>query len=202
MNATGASDGGTGSAPNRICNPPMVHHASFSPSGRIAAAALGDGSISITAVGARGFGTTLRLPDAHGGLPVASVAFGSWNDGHRNPRVDADDRLLCSAGNDGTIAYWDLGTALCGNKAPLLVEQFLQRLDLRDDGPVPAGDAGAADATTPLGEGQPRMLFAIQHGTKPNWMVSSRCTDPFFPSTLFVADTSNDITAYTIPLSS
>jgi hypothetical protein len=49
-------------------------------------------------------------------------------------------------------------------------------------------------------DGQPRILCSIPHGSKPNWMVSSRGRDPVFPSSIFVADTSNDITAYTIPL--
>jgi WD40 repeat protein len=196
MNSFGYDD--VYSSPNQICNPPMVHHVAFSPSGRLLAAALGDGSISLTKVDARGFGSTTRLSDAHGG-PVASVVFGSWSDERSISRIDSADRLLCSAGNDGAIVYWDLGTALCGTKVQLPVEEFFQRLQIRSDCPPSATDTDAANSI--VAEGKPRTLFAIQHGAKPNWMVSSRSSDPCFQSTLFVADTSSEITAYTIPLS-
>jgi WD40 repeat protein len=198
MNAVSNNDVYSSSS-NQICNPPMVHHVAFSPSGRLLAAALGDGSISLTKVDTRSFGNTTRLSDAHGG-PVASVVFGSWNDERSSSRVDAADRLLCSAGNDGAIVYWDLGTNLCGRKTLLPVEDFFLRVQLRSHPPPSTYHNDAADSA--VAEGEPRSLFAVQHGAKPNWMVSSRSSDPLFPSTLFVADTSNQVTAYTIPLSS
>jgi WD repeat-containing protein 53 len=192
MNVPNAQDASTSSI--QICNPPMVHHVSFSPSGRLLAAALGDGSISLTKVGARGFGTTSRLSDAHGG-PVASVVFGNWIDASQNRRVDAADRLLCSAGNDGAIVFWDLGSSACGSPSQQFIDEFQRRLNIG-----PAGAEGEhGNDNVNASDDEPRTLFAIQHGSKPNWMVNSRVSDPCFPSTLFLADTSTDISAYTIP---
>ena len=183
MNATTTSTDINNSS-NQLCNPPMVHHLSFSPSGRLVAAALGDGSVALVRMDTRSFGSsttaTTRLWDAHGGA-VASVAFATWN--ATSTRVDANDRLLWTAGNDGAITVWDLGTKLCGQHAPLEQQLFNLQLD---------------EINTTNNEA--RAMFSVQHGVKPNWMVSSSSRDPIFPSTVFVADTTNVITAYTIPL--
>jgi len=42
-----------------------------------------------------------------------------------------------------------------------------------------------------------KILFGIPHNQKPNWLVSSsRTQSGVFPSSLFVADTTDDITVY------
>jgi hypothetical protein len=52
---------------------------------------------------------------------------------------------------------------------------------------------GLSRRTQELSLDQPKILFGIPHGRKVNWMTTSK-------QSVFVADTSNDITAYTIPL--
>ena len=188
---------------NQVCNPPMVHSLDYSPSGRLLAAGLGDGSIAVV----QGKVLTARLEDAHTGS-VASCLFPAWS--HHgssvssNCAISAHDRLLCSIGNDGCVVLWDLGATISGDKATnpadLLqlsaaatttgtaescMQENLQNMKLQDDG----------------GMDQPQTLFAFQHSAgKPNWMVSGRSHDPVFPSSLFVADTTNDISIYTVPL--
>jgi len=181
----------------------MVHSLDYSPSGRLLCAGLGDGSIAVV----QGKVLTARLEDAHTGS-VASCLFPAWN--HHgssvssNCAISAHDRMLCSIGNDGCVVLWDLGATISGDKATnpadLLqlsaaatttdtaescMQENLQNMKLQDGG----------------GMDQPQTLFAFQHSAgKPNWMVSGRSHDPVFPSSLFVADTTNDISIYTVPL--
>jgi hypothetical protein len=100
--------------------------------------------------------------------------------------------VLLSAGNDGAILCWDLGSNVLGEG---------------DDAAASSGDHIFADSILQsnmdavtnkmqdLRLYEPKVIFGIPHGLKPNFMVSQKS-----PGTLFVADTSNDITAYTIPL--
>jgi len=178
---------------NQVCNPPMVHSLDYSPSGRLLAAGLGDGSVVVVA----GQVVTARLEDAHAGS-VASCLFPTWKD-ERNSAITSHDRLLCSIGNDGCVVLWDLGRTVSGDKATdpaeLLqlttetsdsVQERMQSMHLLEDD-------GEMD--------KPKTLFAFQHAAgKPNWMVSGKEHDPVFPSSLFVADTTNDISVYTIPM--
>jgi hypothetical protein len=49
--------------------------------------------------------------------------------------------------------------------------------------------------------GKPRRLFQICHGQKLNWVTtSSSSTCNSTKDTIFVSDTSSDITSYTIPM--
>ena len=79
-------------------------------------------------------------------------------------------RLLASVGNDQMIVLWDLGTMLCPDDS---ITASLERLSLADPE-------------------QPRTLLAWSHTGKPNWMVSGAA------QTLMVADTSKDITVYSV----
>jgi len=175
----------TDAGANQVCNPPMVHSLTWSPSGRLLAAGLGDGSLSVMSVENRSLVQVVRLEDAHSGS-VASVVFMRWSS---SQHVAANDRIMVSTGNDCTVAVWDLGASLCGEGAVnpsrlLYVEGDEESMD------TAMQDLNISD--------QPKTLFAWNHGEKPNWMISSY-RDPLFPSTLFIADTSNDITAYTLP---
>lgn len=175
---------------NQVCNPPFVHSLEYSPSGRLLAAGLGDGSIALV----QGQVVTARLEDAHTGS-VASCLFPAWR--NDSSAITAHDRLLCSIGNDGCIVMWDLGATISGEKATnpsdllqimsveALEEEKMQNMSLQDKEEFD----------------QPKTLFAFQHAAgKPNWMVSGRAHDPIFPSSIFVADTSNEISIYTIPV--
>jgi WD40 repeat protein len=205
----------TDAGANQVCNPPMVHGLEWSPSGRLLAAACGDGSCCLLQADNRSLVLAARL-EAHGGA-IASVVFPEWTNSsiilndyaaasRQTQHVAAHDRLLLTAGNDGFILLWDLGSMLGGEGA----RDPSSLLQLPSNNGTDAPDASGSAVAAQMGDlsldnnddsdGQPRVLCSIPHGAKPNWMVSSRGRDPVFPSSIFVADTSNDITAYTIPL--
>lgn len=189
---------------NQVCNPPMVHGLEWSPSGRLLAAACGDGSVCLLQADNRSLVLAARLQE-HGGA-VASVIFPEWsntnNDNLKSSHVAAHDRLLISTGNDGAIILWDLGSFLAGDGA-VDPSRLLKLSSNSDDDAAADVDDGVANKLggMSLDTDQPRVLCSIPHGSsKPNWLVSSRGRDPVYPSSIFVADTSNDITVYTIPL--
>jgi WD40 repeat protein len=167
----------------QVCNPPYVYSLAWSPSGRLLAAGLGDGNCNVFSVQNRSLVQVGLLSPGHD-ASVASVLFPSF--------ADSNERVVLSAGNDGAILCWDLGSNVLGEG---------------DDAAASSGDAIFADSILQsnmgavtnkmqnLGLDEPRVLFGLPHGLKPNWMVSQKS-----PGTLFVADTSNEITAYIIPL--
>jgi WD40 repeat protein len=176
---------------NQVCNPPIVNQLSWSPSGRMLAAALGDGSCAILSgePNLTSLLLTARLEEAHSG-PVASVVFPEWG-ASNSPAITSHDRLLCSAGNDGQIVLWDLGATLAGEKAT-------------DPGaflPIPHETYTIEEAVSSLElVDRPKTMFGWQHAHKPNFVTTSR--DSCLPSTMFVADVTSDIIAYSIPLKS
>jgi len=182
----------TDAGANQVCNPPFVHSLEYSPSGRLLAAGLGDGSIAIV----QGQVVTARLDDAHTGS-VASCLFPAWK--NNNSAITAHDRLLCSIGNDGCIVLWDLGATISGDKATN-PSDLLQTMSFVASEQEKLQNMSLQDKDEELFD-QPKTLFAFQHSAgKPNWMISGRAHDPVFPSSIFVADTSNDISIYTIPV--
>lgn len=156
---------------NQMCNPPMVHSLSWSPSGRLLAAGLGDGSIQVMGVVKKKFMARTRLRDGHS----SSVATLCFPDFGMNVAANTD-RLLASAGTDGAILLWDLKRSI-GGDASVDPRQILSHDLVLED----------------FAE-EPTILFGIPHPHKANCMVSSGT------NTLYVADTSNEITGYTIPL--
>lgn len=155
---------------NQMCNPPMVHALSWSPSGRLLAAGLGDGSIQIMGVVKRKLSALSRLRDGHG-ASVASLCFPDFGLTGTNT-----DRIVASAGTDGAIIVWDLKRSVGGDSS-LDPHQILSHELLKEDL-----------------SNEPSIVFGIPHAHKANCLVSSRT------NTLYVADTSNEITGYTIPL--
>ncbi|KAL7531084.1 hypothetical protein ACHAWF_003625 [Thalassiosira exigua] len=131
---------------------------------------------------------------------------------------EAEDRLLISAGNDGQIIFWDLGGNMVGD-GPMDPAVYLDRClapdrkTTSDDAKSAADALGALELSGGRGEGEcvkrdeseelapspPGILFRIAHRRKPNWITCSRASDAFLPTSLFVADTSNDISVYTLP---
>jgi WD40 repeat protein len=170
----------------------MVNSLTWCPSGRLLAAALGDGSIGLFQAHNRSLVLVSRLEEAHSGA-VASVVFPEWNKvgSETCTAIPSHDRLLCSAGNDGTVVLWDLGASLCGPKAEAPHRLFWESVSSSSD-PLESSMKGL-ELTD-----QPKALFGWQHGEKPNWMVSTRGLDPLFPSALFIADTTNAITVYLV----
>lgn len=191
---------------NQLCNPPMVNHLSWSPSGRLLAASLGDGSVGLLQAENRSLVMIDRLHEAHNGA-VASAIFPQWLGNPSDPgAITADDRLLCSVGNDGALVLWDLGASICGDKAesprerffPPTVDLTLEQLSIRESTPPTAAAKAPQATSTVQGADHPQALFAWTHGWKPNWMESSRNQDPLFPNSIFVADVSKDISIYSV----
>eukprot|EP00569_Conticribra_weissflogii_P002598 CAMPEP_0171330598 /NCGR_PEP_ID=MMETSP0878-20121228/2120_1 /TAXON_ID=67004 /ORGANISM="Thalassiosira weissflogii, Strain CCMP1336" /LENGTH=558 /DNA_ID=CAMNT_0011830939 /DNA_START=82 /DNA_END=1755 /DNA_ORIENTATION=- len=242
----------------QLCNPPYIHSLSWSPSGRLLAAGVGDGSCIVL----RGEGKRLvelgRLgSDAGGhGSAVAAVCFPGF--GLKKSVIDclnvpsksvlngeAEDRLMISAGNDGNLLIWDLGRDMVGDGAvdPAMIFNGLSSpskatntdeskgLDIDTVGLEKSsnemeslristqnrnkrkksskGKNNRKGHSTPSFEiddipidfapSSPKVLFHIAHGQKPNWITCSRSSDKSFPSSLFVADTTCDISVYTLP---
>jgi len=194
---------------NQVCNPPMVHSLSWSPSGRLLAGALGDGSCCILRVDGRRLVEVDRLRDGHDAA-VASILFPGFGGSSSSSlaasnHVAARDRLVASAGNDGAIFLWDLGADSAGEGAldpsDIFVESILlsgQQQPNNNETKMKQ-DSLEDDMEGLTLTGGSKLLFGIRHQHKPNFLVSSG-TDNVFASALFVADTTNDITAYTLPL--
>ncbi|KAL7517200.1 hypothetical protein ACHAWX_002141 [Stephanocyclus meneghinianus] len=110
----------------QLCNPPFVHSLSWSPSGRLLVAGLGDGSCVIFRVEGRRLVEAGRLGWDYGShsSAVAAVIFPCFGLCQTNSYASqkallngsADDRLIMSAGNDGNILFWDLGLDIVGRE--------------------------------------------------------------------------------------
>mmetsp|Transcript_59021 Transcript_59021/g.175494 ORF Transcript_59021/g.175494 Transcript_59021/m.175494 type:complete len:172 (-) Transcript_59021:64-579(-) len=169
----------------------MVHSLSWSPSGRILAAGLGDGTCSLLRVEGRKLTDVARLREGHRAT-VASVLFPKFGLGSSS-HVAAEDRLFVSAGNDGAILLWDLGCDIAGENAEN--PKSMLRCNRKD----PKSESTEGIMASLALDSQPKVLFGISHGEKPNWLVNSSASEPVLPASLFIADTSSAITAYTIP---
>jgi WD40 repeat protein len=167
----------------------MVYSLNWSPSGNLLAAGLGDGNVNIFAIENRNLVQTGLLPDGHDSS-VASVLFPSFCD-------NKTERVLFSGGSDGTVLCWDLGANVC-HKSTSTASKHPQDLfapSLLQEQANSKSMDGLIKQTEELSLDKPQILFGIGNGDKINWMETSQS-----PSTLFVADTTNDITAYSIPL--
>ena len=188
---------------NQVCNPPIVHSISWSPSGRLLASGLGDGSALVMRVEGRRLVEACRLQGGHESA-VATILFPHFNEAAKiSSHVAADDRLMVSGGNDGAIYLWDLGVDVAGDAAVDPSTLFQGCTTTTTSSSSSSSNTASSDVNTALSgltlSTEPRILFGIPHEKKLNWIVSSKATEPVLPTTLFVADTSNDITAYMLP---
>lgn len=140
-----------------------------------------------------------RLKGGHDAA-IASVLFPRFG-GLDSSHVVADDRLLVTGGNDGSLILWDLGANLVKDGVdPSTVFVDCNDTSMADVDHVDGAmkELSLRDANNACGK-DPRILMGLQHGKKPNCIESCNAFDPVFPSSLFVADTSNTITVYTFP---
>ena len=183
----------------QVCNPPFVNQIAFSKHGTLIAAALGDGSALILGIKGRSISQKCRLSGGHSSS-VASALFPAFGC-DTSSNVAANDRLLVTGGSEGKIMFWDIGSAVAGKNA---VDPSTWLVGCT---PFPADDISEDMSSLSLEERKkrasvqsvdPRILFGIPHGQKINTITSSTSRESVMASSLFVADTSNDITAYMI----
>ena len=178
----------------QVCNPPFVNQIAFSKHGTLLAAALGDGTASILGIKGRSISERCRLSGGHSSS-VASVLFPSFGS-KTSSNIAANDRLLVTGGSDG-IMFWDIGSEVAGKNA-------VDPSTWLCCAPSSADNIGEDLSSLSLDEQKkkqqprnnenvgPRVLFGIAHGEKINTITSDD------DRTLFVADTSNVVTAYMI----
>jgi WD40 repeat protein len=157
----------------------------WSPSGTLLAAGLGDGNIPIFSIENRNLVLAARLLDGH----MSSVAFVMFP-----TFAKGNERLVLSGGSDGSILGWDVGTNLMELATMENPKELFHDYEfITTSGGPSLGVDGLTYQTEELSLGNPRILFSIPHGSKVNWMTTSG-------NSIFVADTSHDITEYKLPL--
>ena len=179
----------------------MVHTLAWSPSGRLLAAGLGDGTVGVYSIENRSCVEVARLQEENDrDSSVASVLFpalsATTSSSSSSHHATSQDRLLACIRNDAVIKLWDLGSTVAGEKAVKPVFDCLGQ-DSADSASTSMELENAVDELSLVDK--PNMIFSIPHHRKPNWMVSTVLEDPDFPASIFVGDISNEITAYSIP---
>ena len=179
----------------QVCNPPFVNQIAFSKHGTLIAAALGDGTASILGIKGRSISQRCRLSGGHSSS-VASVLFPSFGS-ETSSNIAANDRLLVTGGSDG-IMFWDIGSEVAGKNAvdpsTWLCCAPSSADNIAEDLSSLSLDEQKRKKKQPRKNENvgPRVLFGIAHGEKINTITSDD------DRTLFVADTSDDVTAYMI----
>jgi len=179
----------------QVCNPPFVNQIAFSKHGTLIAAALGDGTASILGIKGRSISQRCRLSGGHSSS-VASVLFPSFGS-ETSSNIAANDRLLVTGGSDG-IMFWDIGSEVAGKNAvdpsTWLCCAPSSADNIAEDLSSLSLDEQKKKKKQPRNNENvgPRVLFGIAHGEKINTITSDD------DRTLFVADTSNYVTAYMI----
>ncbi|KAL3778117.1 hypothetical protein ACHAW5_008946 [Stephanodiscus triporus] len=130
---------------------------SGSPSGRLLAAGVGDGSVAVYRGGYRLVGVG-RFGDKVGDTPP------------RSRRTEMGDRLLISAGNDGNMIFWDLGPEVAGRG----------QSDPRSHLDVPRRPRSTRESK---GTGGTERRRPPRH--KPNWIACGGANDVALPRSVF-----------------
>mmetsp|Transcript_16026 Transcript_16026/g.29755 ORF Transcript_16026/g.29755 Transcript_16026/m.29755 type:complete len:259 (-) Transcript_16026:297-1073(-) len=188
----------------QVCNPPMVYSLTWSPTGKSLAAGFGDGSIGIFSIENRNLVQTGLLSENVHSSSVASVVYPSFS-------TSSAERVLCSAGSDGSILFWDLGSCVTWNDdwgynveskdSKDTIMELFANMQCSEGGTKAPSNLADANRSQHDSLGQPQVLFQIPHGQKINWITqATSATNQADNNTIFVADTSAEITSYTIPL--
>lgn len=184
---------------NKLCNPPIVHCLSWSASGRFLATGLGDGSVSILMVKKRKLEQILSLCNAHNAA-TACVTFPNVYSGYSSNTLTYD-RLLATAGNDGAVLLWDVGSTIAGDSSLNPNTYFVGFDQLKSNERKVVSChifSKSSFAQSALCNQRVESIFGLKHGKKPNFLISTNSLNQDLPSNLFLADTSNDITLYTL----
>ena len=181
---------------NQVCNPPMVHSLACSPSGRLLASGLGDGTCSLLSVEGRRLVEACRLTECHDAA-VACVRFPDFGT-NQSSHVTAEDRLLVSAGNDGALLLWDLGENVAGKHA-VDPNTMFHGCEQQQTNNIDSDMNETKMASLSLNSPSPEIIFGIPHQKKPNWVTNSNNLVSSLPNSLFVADVSKDISVYILP---
>merc|ERR1712157_285215 len=108
----------------------------------------------------------------------------------------------------GSIILWDLGTKIVDGRNGVVdpTSMFVGCGGDNDDMSCTEKDATVDSENRAVLDGMEKLslsskvnykvIFGIPHHLKPNWIVNSTASDPSLPSSLFVADTSNNISVY------
>ena len=131
---------------------------------------------------------------------VVSVVYPNFFNGSNG----TSEKILCSAGSDASILFWDLGSSNnslgeWGDKAEIdhnnnNTDQCMDDVTTLFARSLCIDPANRMQEDTPLFGQAPSVLFGIPHGQKMNWVTRAE------RNFIFVADTSQDITCYTIPM--
>lgn len=182
-----------------LCNPPVVHCLSWSPSGRLLAVGLGDGSVSVLKIKKRKLVEVYSLCNAHYAA-TACITFPSVFSRFSGNSL-MHDRLLVTSGNDGTLFLWDIGPRVAGGSA-LNPNSFLVGSNSIDSNRFKISSwklcSRSSLSRSPSCHHRTESIFGLKHGKKPNFLICGNLYDQNQSPTLYLADTSNDITIYTL----
>jgi WD40 repeat protein len=175
----------------QFLNPPLVHSVSFSHSGNVVAAALGDGSIGLFCIQGKQCLQHMCDLKAHAMSASQVVALPLLEQGN----------LFASGGNDGKILTWDVtGIALMAEQNIGLTKKK-SRKKKGKKGIKKTQEQSMKESICASGEGgsenpevDSHLVQSISHGSKINWLAAGSWSDT---NVLLVADQTANISVYT-----
>jgi hypothetical protein len=152
-------------------NPPYVHSVAISPSGRCFAAGVGDGSVAVHELSTQ---RCVQRLWAHS-RAAGRVEYPSFIED-----VALRETMLVSSGNDGRVLVTDV------QRDSSIVESDASKRKGKKSAPAVEHMDGMGRATGK------RTLYAIDHGSGPNWFTTSSAHD----GSIIVSDPTSIITVY------
>ncbi|KAL3905771.1 MAG: hypothetical protein SGILL_009543, partial [Bacillariaceae sp.] len=156
----------------------MVHSLAWSPSGQSLAAGLGDGTVAIFSVQDNNqlVQTGLLSEGAHESS-VVSVVYPNFSNNSNNNRLA--EKILCSAGSDASILFWDLGSCSgflrewSDGAHQSEEDQGMDEVTNLFATSLCIDSADRMEVESPLFAQPPSLLFGIPHGQKMNWVTQA-----------------------------
>ncbi|EFA82353.1 WD40 repeat-containing protein [Heterostelium album PN500] len=168
----------------QILNPPFVHSLDLSHDGKLMAIGLGSGDIAINDISS--FSTHLLLDSAHS-APLSQVHFPRFS-GSAGSLDNSNSHLLLSAGNDSNIILWDIE-----KKKDQQQQQQQTSNKSKNNKQSTTQKAEEAEKEDAEEDQEKRIKAWTQHHSIVNWLTTSNRS-----TSIYIADTSNDITVLTI----